>query len=140
TTGPSAREKTVPDVILRSPEDVVRHFLRALFDCDGYAGNCGVILATSSERMSQQVQLLLLNFGILSRRRPHKDGCWHVHVTGSSCLTFCEKIGFGLARKKEKLERYILERRWFKEESWTDEVVVIEHGREDVYDISVEET
>ncbi len=140
TEGPSARQKKIPDAILRSPEPVVRDFLRAYFDCDGYAGVQGVILSTSSEALSEQVQLLLLNFGILSRRRPQKDGCWHVHVAGASALQFAAKVGFGLTRKKEALERYIGTRRWFKKETWDDEVVSIERGRGDVYDISVEET
>jgi stage V sporulation protein R len=140
THGPSAREKEVPEVIFRSPKNVVRDFLRAYFDCDGYAGKQGVILSTSSEKLSEQVQLLLMNFGILSRRRPHEDGCWHVHVAGRSVQTFAIEVGFGLQRKKEQVERYLIERRWFKEESWDDEVVSIERGRADVYDISVEET
>ena len=67
--------KQVPDAILRSPAPVVRAFLRAYFDCDGYAGRQGVILSTSSDSLASTVQLLLLNFGILSSRRPHKDGC-----------------------------------------------------------------
>jgi stage V sporulation protein R len=140
TFGPSAREKKVPEVILRSPEHVVRDFLRAYFDCDGYAGKQGVILSTASQTMGEQVQLLLLNFGILSRRRLQQDGCWHVHISGKSVETFAAKVGFGLARKKEEVERYLLERRWFKQESWSDEVVSLETGVADVYDISVEET
>ncbi|PYQ07995.1 MAG: SpoVR family protein, partial [Acidobacteria bacterium] len=127
THGPSARLKRIPDAILRSPRWVVAAFLRAYFDCDGYAGSQGVILSTSSEVMSQQVQLLLLNFGMLSRRRPQKDGCWHVAV-------------LGLERKQKALQKYIDGHRWFLEEHWDDEVVSIEHGRADVYDISVEET
>jgi len=140
THGPGARQKRVPDVILRSPRWVVAAFLRAYFDCDGYAGRQGVILSTSSEVMSQQVQLLLLNFGILSRRRPHKDGCWHVHVMGRSAQVFAKKIGFGLERKQRALETYVDGHRWFLEERWEDEVVSLEYGRSDVYDISVAET
>ena len=140
TWGPSARDKTIPNVILRSTEDVVRHFLRAYFDCDAYAGKQGIILSTASEKMSQQVQIVLLNFGILNRRRQQKDGCWHVHITGASVLTFVEMIGFGLARKKEQVERYLADRRWLKRQTWDDEIVAIEHGREDVYDISVQDT
>jgi stage V sporulation protein R len=139
-TGFCAREKTVPDVILRSPKEVVAAFLRALYDCDGYAGKQGVILSTSSTEMSKTVQLLLLNFGILSTRRPHKDGCWHVHTLGRSCAVFQKEIGFGLTRKQEALRGYLDSHRWFKEECWEDEVVSIERGRADVYDISVEET
>jgi stage V sporulation protein R len=139
-TGFCAREKVVPEVILRSPESVVTAFLRAYYDCDGYGGEAGVILSTSSVEMSKLVQLLLLNYGILSRRRPHEDGCWHVHTMGQSAQVFLEKIGFGLTRKQEALKRYVEDRCWFKKESWDDEVVSIELGRADVYDISVHET
>ena len=69
TQGKSAPFKRVPVSILRSPGPVVASFLQSLFDADGYAGTQGVILRTSSEELGHQVQLLLLNFGILSRRR-----------------------------------------------------------------------
>jgi len=140
THGPSARVKRVPDCILRSPGPVVAAFLRSYFDCDGYAGKQGVILSTSSDALAETVQLLLLNFGILSTRRPHRDGCWHVHVAGRSCEVFEREIGFGLHRKQQKLRDYLTGHTWFKEESWTDEVISIQHDRADVYDISVEET
>jgi stage V sporulation protein R len=140
TFGPSAREKQIPAAILQSPEPVVAAFLRAYFDCDGHAGKQGVILSTSSHELASQVQLVLLNFGILSRRRTQKDGCFHVHVAGGSAKVFAERIGFGLARKQRALEKYVAERDWFKAETWDDEIVAIEHGRCDVYDISVEET
>jgi len=140
THGPSARQKQVPEAILRSPKEVVAPFLRSYFDCDGYAGDQGVILSTSSEVMSEQVQLLLLNFGVLSRRRPQQDDCWHVHIQGASARKFLEEIGFGLSRKQQALTDYVYQRKWFKEEKWEDEIVEITHGRADVYDISVEET
>ncbi len=116
-TGVCARIKDVPDVILRSPKSVVAAFLRAYYDCDGYAGKQGVILSTSSEEMSKTVQLLLLNFGILSSRRPQKDGCWHVHTMGKSAAVFLHEIGFGLQRKQDALRAYIEGHQWFKDES-----------------------
>jgi stage V sporulation protein R len=139
-TGASARIKTVPDCVLRSPKSVVAAFLRALYDCDGYAGPAGVILSTSSETMSDRVQVILLNFGILSSRRIHKDGCWHVHTTGESARVFQREIGFGLERKRIRLADYIDDRLWFEEESDTDEIVAIERGLADVYDFTVERT
>lgn len=139
-TGPAAREKEIPEVILRSPKGVVAAFLRAYFDCDGYAGKQGVILSTASDAISQVVQLLLLNFGILSTRRLLKDGCWHIHVMGTSAAVFRDEIGFGLGRKQAALQAYIEEHHWFKREEWTDTVVAIEQRRANVYDISVEET
>lgn len=140
THGPSAHEKRIPDAVLRSPEPVVRAFLRAYFDCDGHGGKQGVILSTTSDKLAEQVQLLLLNYGILTRRRRQKDGCWHVHAAGKSAALFAQRVGFNLRRKQEALEAYVAERRWFKEERWEDEVVSLERGRADVYDITVEET
>ena len=139
-TGVCARAKDVPDVILRSPGPVVASFLRAYFDCDGYVGKQGVILSTASDAMSRTVQLLLLNFGILSSRRPHKDGCWHVHVAGRSAEVFEREVGFGLTRKREALRRYLSDHHWFKEETWDDPIVSVVRRRADVFDISVEGT
>ncbi len=139
-SGPSASDQEFPRAILRSPRPVVAECLQALFEADGYAGEQGVILSTSSDSMSQQVQLLLLNFGILSRRREQSDGCWHLHVTGRSAERFEEAIGFDLERKDDELETYLEDRHRFQSESWVDEIASIEHGRGDVYDITVEDT
>ena len=139
-TGPSARFKEVPQVILRSPKTVVAAFLRAYYDCDGYAGKQGVILSTSSESLAQTIPLLLLNFGILFRKRQQQDGCWHVQVMGQSAQQFWQEIGFGLERKQDALRQYITEHSWFKTETWTDEIIALEPRQAEVYDMSVETT
>ncbi len=137
-TGQAARLKEVPTVILRSPQSVVSAFLRAYYDCDGYAGeDNGIILVTASERLGQTVQLLLLNFGILSTRRQQQDGCWRIYTTGQSAAVFGQEIGFGLHRKQTRLQNYIDNRHWFKKEDWSDEIVAIETGQGPVYDVSV---
>lgn len=140
TSGPSAREKTIPPAILKSPKKVVVAFLRALFDCDGYAGPQGVILSTSSLEMSKQVQVVLLNFGILSTRRPQNHDIWNIEIFGLAAKKFMEEIGFGLERKQKRLQEYIENHHWFKKESSEDEIISIEEGLADVYDITVEET
>ena len=139
-TGKAAGDKTVPSQVLRSPRSVVAEFLRGLFDADGYAGGQGIILTTKSEEMSRQVQLLLANFGMLSRRRKQSDGCHHVHLTGRSAKEFSEDIGFGYDDKAAALDSYLENLSWLEAESWTDEVVAVEEGTGTVYDISVEET
>jgi len=140
SVGFSARHKRIPDAVLRSPERVVRAFLRAYFDCDAHAGRSGIMLSSASATLSQQLQLLLLNYGILSRRRRQQDGAWHVHVAGLSAVRFARRIGFGLRRKQRALAAYVRGHRWFKAEAWEDEVTSLEPGRDDVYDISVAET
>jgi stage V sporulation protein R len=138
TSGPSARQKRVPDVILRSPPWVIQKFLSAYFDCDADAGPAGVMLSSASKTLVQQCQLLLLNFGILSRIGKNKDGTYHLHMTGQSAERFHERVGFTLERKTRALEAYLAGHEWFLKEDWTDEVVELEPGVADVYDISVE--
>ena len=131
---------TLPTPILRSPEHVVAAFLRALYDCDGDVSADGSItLSGSSERMSELLQLLLLNFGILSTRSPQPDGSWQIHTTGHSAANFATSIGFDLERKRLTLTHAALWQQWQAEE-WSDEIVAIEHGQSDVYDISVDQT
>jgi stage V sporulation protein R len=119
---------------------VVAAFIRALADCDGYAGRQGVIFSTVSTDLGRTLQLLLLNFGILSTRRRQSDGCWHVHIMGLSARRYAERIGFRLERKQQALEAYVHSHHWYKEEVWGDEVVAVEPGRADVYDVSVAPT
>ncbi len=133
----TARHKKIPAIVLRSPKAVVSAFLRGYFDADGYAGKQGVILSSSSDELVRQTQILLLNYGILSTRRPQTDGCLHLRVAGASARAFADEIGFGLARKQERLRDYVEKRRWFCREDFTDEIVSVEHRTNDVFDISV---
>jgi len=145
-TGRCAREKTIPECILKSPKNVMSAFLRSYFDCDGYAGKAGVILSTSSEKMGEQVQTVLLNYGILcSRKRAkaadeNKTHIWQIHICGIQSRKFMEQIGFGLKRKQDSLFKYVNDRRWFVRENWTDEIISIQNSQGTVYDMTVNET
>jgi stage V sporulation protein R len=131
-----ARRKRIPDCILRSPKSVVSAFVRAYFDCDGCASvKQGIILSTFSDDIAQTLQILLLNYGILSRRRGV-----NVWISGKSAGIFAKEIGFSLARKRANLSQYLANHRWFLKEDQTDEVVSIEHDVADVYDITVDRT
>ena len=129
-----APQKRIPDGILRSPKSVMSAFLRAYFDCDGCASaKEGVILSTFSDDIAQTLQIVLLNYGILSRRYGP-----NVRIKSSSAKLFAQEIGFGLARKQEKLQSYVDSHRWFVKEDPTDKVVSIERDVADVYDITVD--
>jgi stage V sporulation protein R len=137
-SGPGAREKHVPQVILRSPPAVVRRFLQGYFDSVADAGSRGVILSSSSKALIQQTQLLLLNFGVLSRITNDEDGTCHLGILGAAAQRFHEKVGFSLDGKTRALEAYLKGHPCCSEEDWSDEVVSLEPGVADVYDISVE--
>lgn len=143
-----ARKKKVPSVILRSPRSVVRSFLRAYFDCDGYGGNVKtgkwgsrcIVLSTSSRALLQVTQRLLLNFGILSAQYYNGKGNYRLHIEGASTKIFLEKIGFGLPRKQTALQACVDSHRWFFSMKWEDEVAAVQSGEAEVYDLTVEET
>jgi DNA polymerase I-like protein with 3'-5' exonuclease and polymerase domains/intein/homing endonuclease len=108
--------QSVPDCILRSPKDVVREFLRAYFEGDGSscssANKTDTVRASSASRLLlRQIQMLLLNFGVVSRlyaeRRPlPKSGekrLYHIlDVTAENFDLFHERIGFVTARKNTR--------------------------------------
>lgn len=137
-----ARRKKIPEIILRSPKEVISSFIRSYFDCDGYAGECGIILSTSSYTMAKQIQVVLLNYGILSNRFLQNHDIYNIQITGLSAKKYYEQIGFALARKQNALKKYVIEdRQFFVSEKWTDTIVSIEELEpETVYDITVENT
>ncbi|MHA1232578.1 MAG: LAGLIDADG family homing endonuclease, partial [Candidatus Helarchaeota archaeon] len=65
----TARYKTVPSIILKSPKNCQSLFLRSLIDCDGYYCKKGSVLEyyTASKNIANIVHLMLLNFGIISK-------------------------------------------------------------------------
>ncbi len=134
-----APNKKIPRSILRSPKSVMSAFLRGYFDADAYAGKEGIKLSSSSAELIRTVQIILLNYGILSTQRPQADGCIQLEIAGASAARFLAEIGFGLARKQGALRQHVENRRWFRKEDFTDAVVSIEYGCADVYDITVDE-
>ncbi|GAC1503619.1 MAG: hypothetical protein NVS2B12_15010 [Ktedonobacteraceae bacterium] len=131
-----APQKRIPAAVLQSPKAVVSAFLRAYFDCDGCASlKEGVILSTFSDEIAQTLQVLLLNYGILSRRYGV-----NIRVKGASAKVFAQEIGFGLTRKRTKLAQYVKNHLWFVREDTRDEVVSVEPSVADVYDITVEDS
>jgi DNA mismatch repair protein MutS len=102
-----AEEKRVPASIRKAPKHIVVAFLQGLFDTDGYADNRrgDVQLTTASETLVKEVQLLLLNLGILScrRRKLVKGRIYHeISLYGENAARFFETVGFRLRRKQSR--------------------------------------
>ena len=86
----TARFKRIPKEIMISPFNVQCNFLQSLIDCDGYYSNKQSSLEyyTASEEMSKQVQIMLLNMSIISKRKgkylkKYNHTYWTVSITGS---------------------------------------------------------
>ena len=111
-------EYQVPPVILAGSDAEQAAFLRGLFDADGSVGTRsgdGLALYITSEKMSRQVQILMLGQGIPSRREfviretnfGHSEG-YLITVTGVRPLeSFTRNIGCASPRKTRQLEDLI---------------------------------
>ncbi|BCW95922.1 MAG: hypothetical protein KatS3mg018_1404 [Fimbriimonadales bacterium] len=103
-------DRAVPEAILRSPQAVQAAFLRGLFEGDGCVERSGrnlmrVSLVSSSARLLQQVQVMLLQFGIVARRVRDSRGCGRLILTGARTLQrFAASIGFVSEAKRKALD------------------------------------
>lgn len=99
--------KQIPSVILHSNKETQVAFLQGLFDGDGCAIKDGRInYSTSSYRLAQQLQIMLLNFGIVSGLHPRygklSPRVNYLFDLGSDSGKFYSDIGFRLSRKQER--------------------------------------
>ncbi|MCA1631031.1 MAG: PhoH family protein, partial [Acidobacteria bacterium] len=106
-----AATKHIPRSIMNAPEPLVAAFLRGLFDADGTVEKRDglVSLSSVSEKLIRQVQVVLLNFGIVaakSIKRGRYAGKSHVShllaMAGAEAERFHELIGFALERKRAR--------------------------------------
>lgn len=149
-TGKTMRRVHVPEFIWRSPKPIIREFLRGLFEADGFndgqARRC--VLFSKWEEFLKDVQLLLLAFGITSRRRSENkvNGEGRVYLgnvlqlRSVEAASFNEKIGFLSARKQAAFPRGKPGRN-APARPLEDEVVFVEDTdrEEEVYNITVGE-
>src|SRR5256714_3789581 len=108
-TGRRAHEKHIPQIIRRSPKEIISAFLRAYFDGDGTVTSY-VSCTTASEKLAEQLQVILLNYGIISKRQPvfnekYQRSYYQVQIDSENVEIFNREIGFGLRRKREAAER-----------------------------------
>ena len=110
-----APEKEIPAALLALPRERMAALLRGLFDTDGHCNTTGPLrvgLTSTSASLVEQVQQLLLNFGIVARQH------WHVSkptakakvssrvcqlmMGGENARLFMREIGFSIERKRRE--------------------------------------
>ncbi len=120
-----AQNKEIPWSILQADKDSQISFIRALFDGDGtvHYKDDGTLLVeynSSSYELCRQLQIMLLNFGIIGRLHSKKgaknkyreeireyEESYRLMMTGGEILKFAEIINFGFSRKKEILNKCV---------------------------------
>jgi ribonucleoside-diphosphate reductase alpha chain len=108
-TKPSSREACVPERILKGTEEVACAFARGLFTTDGCIRTNGhLTLTTSSPRLGEELQVMLLALGIPTQRRKDVSSTAYESYQVSVCTKagfqrFREKIGFISQTKAARL-------------------------------------
>lgn len=158
-----ASEKRVPESIWQAPREAVVGFLQGLFTTDGTVNlteskrSCSVRLASASQALLQDVQMLLGNFGIVGAIRKRRDpgmrsmpdgqggyqdyaahADYELILDKANRDQFVEKIGFISSAKQEKAAGFIASkaRRSNREVFETAVERVEPAGFADVYDFT----
>ena len=110
----SSREKCIPWSILQSDKETVAYFIGAIFSGDGGIGSKEIVYSSSSSKLVDQLQVVLLNFGIVTRVDHNKpnwlDKEFHfkneysfLKVYGKNISSFLNEIPVRSERKEEIL-------------------------------------
>src|SRR5208283_5015148 len=110
--GQRSADKVIPDWLWQSPAAVKRAFLQALFEGDGSCSalprnTIQISYSTRSRQLAVDVQQMLLEFGVVSRRYLHAVGEHKVVITNrAQAEMFTTQVGFGGA-KQTKLTKIL---------------------------------
>ena len=110
--GRDARSKFVPECVFTAPRAQIALFLNRLFATDGWAttlksGQAQLGFATVSARLAEDVQHLLLRFGVIAKRRARtvayrgqRRSAWQLDITDAQSIReYSTQIGmFGKER------------------------------------------
>jgi len=113
--GKKSVDKTVPDVVFQMNNESLKCFLASYFDCDGFVDHGLPVYSSSSKKLLQDVQRLLLRFGIVSNLIFKKAKCngkefdaWKLYILGGeSTKLFYENIPIIFQRKKNKIRDHL---------------------------------
>jgi len=107
--GKLAKEKRIPDLVFALPNAQLAEFLGILWSCDGLieSRHGRLSYSSASEGLIDDVQRLLLRFGIVSRKRAKKPTCngkifsaWELIVRAQSRSSFEHSILNYIIRRK----------------------------------------
>jgi len=128
-----AKNKIIPEKVFRWPKELIKAFLQGYFDGDGCADTRGnrhrVSCSSASVKLIKQLQVLLLNFGILAKRRKYitpptkivkvSSVGYRLSIEGYGAAVFFKEIGFRLARKQQQ-QFEMKKNRYFTAFNWDD--------------------
>ena len=102
-----ARNKIIPDCILRASRAEIAAFLRGLF-LDAYMTLDGRMfgITLASEQLLRQLQVLLLNFGVFATLRQTEEHAWNLTAQGEALQKLATFVEFDEVWKNERIRVY----------------------------------
>ncbi len=115
-----SKYKKIPQIICKSPNNILKEFIKALFDCEGHIrkGKRQLEISSASKDLIYDLKLLLLRFGILSQVsmkmkcatntlnkiiRPY----YELRISGKDAVRYIHEIGFNHPDKKLKAQELL---------------------------------
>jgi len=95
--------KTIPDVIYNESLKNKMSFISGMIDADGCIDNHGIRIVIKSEQFAQNMQMLLLNAGVISSIRKDYPNAYCVHIQGPSLQIIKKHLNLFNKNKKHKL-------------------------------------
>lgn len=102
-----SHERTVPQIVKKSPVNVIASYLRGLFDADGSSYQNQIEYSSSSPTLAKDVHLLLLGLGIVSTIREKatpRRMSYRISITGEDAVRYMHTIGFDIKRKASNID------------------------------------
>jgi ATP-dependent DNA helicase PIF1 len=104
----TARNKKIPWTILQNTLACQKKCLKGLFDTDGGINATVIHFTSTSAELCQQIQNMLINYGIISRiYHFKKTNAWRVELCGNDARKYMKEIGFYCKGKSDEgMKRY----------------------------------
>lgn len=111
---------SVPKQIFNAPLPTVAQFLNTTYCCEGSVQGRSIDLRMTSKRYVQEIQLLLMRFGIIAHYKEFLPSKWkrkqeynaskqyHLAICDRASIElFHQHVGFNIARKHEKVAQLV---------------------------------
>lgn len=116
-------KKNIPDLVLKSKEEVNKAFLKSLFESDSHVNHKKSVIeyTTTSKELAEQLKLNLLRFGIVTSMKEkvkHATNtvqkrnvlAYEIKIGPQFANTYAKNIGY-VTKRKEKALRKIVDKR-----------------------------
>lgn len=144
------KQFNVPDVILKSPNDVKFAFIQGIFDTDGtiskyngHKSNFCLDFCTKSNELAIGCMNILRSLGVSCRicrsyNKVYKRMYYKVKLRATSARRFLELGGFKCIHKQDRLKEWCKNVSFIKEYKKHYMIESIENSSTDVYDLTIE--